>query len=61
MEKILIRYKGNESVRYNGKEFAVSIFKIPRSNFNCASGPFHAGEAVTVTTNFTQMIVDSET
>jgi hypothetical protein len=29
MEKILIRYKGNESVRYNGKEFAVSIFKIP--------------------------------
>ena len=48
MDRILIRYEGNDSTRYDGKEYFESISKIHRRN--ASSGSLRVGEEVTVKT-----------
>lgn len=48
MDRILIRYKGNDSTRYDGKEYFESISKIRWKN--ASSGSLRVGEEVTVKT-----------
>ena len=48
MDRILSRYEGNDSTRYDGKEYFESISKIRRRN--ASSGSLRVGEEVTVKT-----------
>ena len=46
MEKILIRYKGNGSSRYDEKEYLASASRIRREKN--VTGPLKIGEYVTI-------------
>ena len=48
MEKILIRYKGNGSSRYDEKEYLASASRIRREKN--VTGPLKIGEYVTIKT-----------
>ena len=46
MDTIIIRYEDNGSVRYDGKEYIVSLSKVRREK--SATGVLQIGESVTV-------------
>ena len=48
MDKTLVQYLHNGSMRYDGKEYSKSISKLRRES--SAIGPLKAGETITIET-----------